>query len=74
MVFGREVLGVVLAHEVLVLPPAAEDALAEVEDPAAVAAEHPERRDVRMVVGVVRAVSRRACCACAARRRSRTSG
>ena len=54
MVFGRDVLGVVLAHEVLVLPPAAEAALAEVEDPAAAAAEHPERRDVRMVVGVVR--------------------
>lgn len=54
MVFSEEVLGVVLAHEVLVLPPAAEAALEEVEDPAAVAAEHPERRDVRMVVGVVR--------------------
>ena len=54
MIFGEEVLGVVLAHEVLVLPPAAEAALAEVEDPAAVAAEHPERREVRMVVGVVR--------------------
>jgi hypothetical protein len=54
MVFGEEVLGVVLAHEVLVLPPAAEAALADVEDPATAAAEHPERRDVRMVVGVVR--------------------
>ena len=54
LVFGTEVLGVVLAHEVLVLPPAAEAALAEVEDPAAVAAAHPERREVRMVVGVVR--------------------
>jgi hypothetical protein len=54
VVFGEEVLGVVLAHEVLVLPPAAEAALAEHEDPAAVAAEHPERREVRMVVGVVR--------------------
>ena len=52
--FGDEVLGVVLAHEVLVLPPAAEAALADVEDPAGVAAEHPERRDVRMVVGVTR--------------------
>jgi hypothetical protein len=54
MVFGEEVLGVVLAHEVLVLPPAAEAALADVEDPAAAAAEHPDRREVRMVVGVVR--------------------
>ena len=54
MVFGEEVLGVVLAHEVLVLPPAAEAALADVDDLAAAAAEHPERREVRMVVGVVR--------------------
>ncbi len=54
MVFGDEVLGVVLAHEVLVLPPAAEAALGDVDDPAAAAAEHPERRDVRMVVGVTR--------------------
>jgi hypothetical protein len=58
MVFGREVLGVVLAHEVLVLPPAAEAALADADDPAVdvvtAAAEHPDRRDVRMVVGVLR--------------------
>ena len=52
LVFGADVLGVVLAHEVLVLPPSAE-ALLEA-DPAAVAAEHPERREVRMVVGVAR--------------------
>ena len=52
MVFGADVLGVVLAHEVLVLPPSAE-ALLE-DDPAVVAAEHPERREVRMVVGVAR--------------------
>lgn len=60
MVFGEEVLGVVLAHEVLVLPPAAEAALDDVDDPAAAAAEHPERRDVRMVVGVARG-GRQAC-------------
>lgn len=54
LVFGPEVLGVVLAHEVLVLPPTAEQALADVEDPSAAAAGHPERRDVRMVVGVTR--------------------
>ena len=54
LVFGEEVLGVVLAHEVLVLPPTAEAALADVEDLSSAAAEHPERRDVRMVVGVVR--------------------
>ncbi len=54
LVFGAEVLGVVLVHEVLVLPPSAEAALDGVEDPAAVAAEHPERREVRMSVGVAR--------------------
>jgi hypothetical protein len=58
VVFGPEVLGVVLAHEVLVLPPSAEAALQE--DPAAVAAEHPERREVRMTVGVLRDGSREA--------------
>lgn len=54
LVFGEDVLGVVLAHEVLVLPPSAEAALADVEDPSTAAADHPERREVRMVVGVVR--------------------
>lgn len=54
MVFGEQVLGVVLAQEVLVLPPSAEAALAQVEDPATVAAGHPQRREVRMVVGVLR--------------------
>lgn len=50
--FGEQVLGVVLAHEVVILPPSAEAALDEV-DPETAAA-HPEARDVRMVVGVVR--------------------
>ncbi len=54
LVFGAEVLGVVLVHEVLVLPPSAEAALTGDDDPAAAAAEHPERREVRMVVGVTR--------------------
>lgn len=54
LVFGDEVLGVVLVHEVLVLPPSAESALTGVDDPAAAAAEHPQRREVRMVVGVAR--------------------
>src|SRR5690606_18617294 len=44
-----QVLGVVLAHEVLVLPPSA----SEVEDAEAAAA-HPDAREVRMVVGVLR--------------------
>ena len=60
MVFGEEVLGVVLAHEVLVLPPDAEAAIADEDDPAGAAAEHPARRDVRMVVGVTRG-GRQAC-------------
>ena len=59
MVFGPEVLGVVLAHEVLVLPPSAEAAL-DTDDPAAAAADHPERREVRMTVGVLRDGSREA--------------
>lgn len=54
MMFGAEVLGVVLAHEVLVLPPAVESELAHAPDPAAAAAAHPARREVRMVVGVTR--------------------
>ena len=52
--FGPEVLGVVLAHEVLVLPPDAEAGLGPDDDPVGYAATHPARRDVRMVVGVVR--------------------
>jgi hypothetical protein len=58
VLFGPEVLGVVLAHEVLVLPPSAEPALDGADDPAAVAAEHPERREVRLTVGVLRDGSR----------------
>jgi hypothetical protein len=59
IVFGTEVLGVVLVHEVVVLPPAAEAAGGEA-DPVEYAATHPERRDVRMVVGVLRDGSREA--------------
>ena len=55
--FGPQVLGVVLAHEVLVLPPAAEAALGDAPDPQAAAA-HPDRREVRMAVAVVRDGSR----------------
>jgi hypothetical protein len=60
LVFGPGVLGVALAHEVLVLPPSAEAALDGVDDPALVAASHPERREVRMVVAVLREGSRAA--------------
>jgi hypothetical protein len=62
VVFGTEVLGVVLAHEVLVLPPSAEAELAGVDDPDAdlpqLVADHPDRREVRMAVGVLRDGSR----------------
>jgi hypothetical protein len=57
MVFGPEVLGVVIAHEVLVLPRSAEAALDD-DDPAEAAADHPDRREVRMAVGVLRDGSR----------------
>jgi hypothetical protein len=52
--FGEGVLGVVLAHEVVVLPPSVEGDIDTVDDPAGYAAAHPGRREVRMVVGVVR--------------------
>ena len=54
--FGIEVLGVVLCHEVLVLPPAAEAAMGaeQEQDASAYAAGHPDRREVRMSVGVLR--------------------
>jgi hypothetical protein len=58
MVFGPEVLGVVLVHEVLVLPPSAEASLDDAADPSLAAAEHPDRREVRMAVGVMRDGSR----------------
>ena len=58
MVFGADVFGVVLAHEVLVLPPSAEAGIEHADDPTRSAAEHPERREVRMVVGVLRDGSR----------------
>jgi hypothetical protein len=58
MMFGTDVLGVVLVHEVLILPPSAEAALDDADDPAGTAAEHPERREVRMAVGVMRDGSR----------------
>jgi len=68
VVFGTEVLGVVLAHEVLVLPPSAEAALAH--DAAAAAATHPARREVRMAVGVLRDGSRE----CVLRLRAQAEG
>lgn len=54
MMFGDQVLGVVLVQEVLVLPPSAEAELDPDDDLTTVAQDHPGRREVRMVVGVVR--------------------
>ena len=54
--WGPEVTGCAAVVERLVLPPDADDALPD--DPAAAAAyaaEHPDRHEVRMVVGVTRA-------------------
>lgn len=55
-----EVLGCALVHEVVVLPPAAEEQLPADGDPEAWAAAHPDRREVRMAVGVLRDGSRAA--------------
>ncbi|WP_028653425.1 PPA1309 family protein [Nocardioides halotolerans] len=56
LAWGPEVSGCAAVVERLVLPPDADDAIPD--DPAAAAAyasEHPERQEVRMVVGVTRA-------------------
>ena len=51
-----EVAGCALAQEIMVLPPSAEDEVDEAGGAAdlAAAAAHPERRDARLVVGVLR--------------------
>lgn len=54
----REVLGAALVHEVLILPPSAEQDRPEHADPVSWAGEHPERREVRLAVGVLRDGSR----------------
>ena len=55
-----EVVGCVLAHEVLALPPSAEAEIPDAPDanPIAWASAHPQRREVRMLVGVLRDGSR----------------
>jgi hypothetical protein len=55
-----EVLGCALAHEVLALPPSAEAQIPDSgdTDPVTWAAAHPQRREVRMLVGVLRDGSR----------------
>jgi len=53
-----QVLGVALVHEVLILPPSAERVRPAQADPVSWAGEHPDRRDVRLAVGVLRDGSR----------------
>ena len=55
-----DVLGCALVHEVVMLPPGADEQAPETEV-AAWAASHPERRDVRLAVAVVREGGRAAC-------------
>lgn len=53
----ESVAGCALAHEIVILPPSAHDELEAIADPAdsaAAAAIHPERREARLVVAVVR--------------------
>jgi hypothetical protein len=51
-----EVMGCALAHEVLALPPSTEAEIPDSDDvdPVSWAAAHPQRREVRMLVGVLR--------------------
>jgi len=51
-----EVVGCALSQEIVMLPPEAEDSLAEASADAAIsaAAAHPERREARLVVAVLR--------------------
>lgn len=53
-----EVLGAALVHEVLILPPSAEEVRPPDADSLSWAAEHPDRREVRLAVGVLRDGSR----------------
>jgi hypothetical protein len=48
------VAGCALAQEIVVLPPSAEPDLDAADDPARAAAEHPQRREARLVVAVLR--------------------
>jgi hypothetical protein len=48
------VAGCAIAHEILILPPSAQDGVDGGPDSAAAAAAHPERREARLVVAVLR--------------------
>ncbi len=52
--FSADVLGAALVHEVLILPPSAEQVRPPEVDAVSWAGEHPERREVRLAVGVLR--------------------
>ncbi len=49
----ESVAGCAVSQEIVILPPSAEAAL-EGQDPAALAADHPDRREARLVAGVLR--------------------
>jgi hypothetical protein len=53
IMWPEDVLGCALVQEVLVLPPESEAGLPE-EDPADYVAGHPDRRELRLAVGVLR--------------------
>lgn len=50
----ESVAGCALAQEIVILPPSAEAELDSADDVAGAAAEHPERREARLVVAVLR--------------------
>jgi hypothetical protein len=50
----ESVLGCAVSQEILMLPPAADDELPDGSHAIAAAAAHPERREARLVVGVLR--------------------
>lgn len=54
LMWPEQVLGCALVHEVLTLPPAAEDARPGDADPVRWAQRHPERHEVRLAVAVLR--------------------
>lgn len=56
--WSDEVRGCALVHEVVVLPPGAQESLPEDTDVADYAASHPDRREARLAVGVLRDGSR----------------
>lgn len=53
-----EVRGCCLVHEVVLLPPSAEEEMPHQDDPLGYAANHPERREARVAVAVLRDGSR----------------